>query len=161
MGARKSKKVSESIVEMIEMVMPGHTNPQNTIFGGVVMSWVDIAGAMCASKHCNKPVVTVHVDDIDFLNPIKVGSHVKILASMNYVGKTSMIVGVKVISENPYTGESHQTTRAYLTFVALNEFGKPTEVPALELETDQERRRFDNAKKRVESKKNLRDSLTK
>lgn len=161
MGARKSKKVSDSIVEMIEMVMPGHTNPQNTIFGGVVMSWVDIAGAMCASKHCNKPVVTVHIDDIDFLNPIKVGSHVKILASMNYVGKTSMIVGVKVISENPYTGEAHQTTRAYLTFVALNEFGKPTEVPSLELETPQEKRRFENAKKRVESKRNLRNSLTK
>lgn len=161
MGEERSvKKVEDSKVEMIEMVMPNHTNPQNTIFGGVVMSWVDIAGAMCASKHCNKPVVTVHIDDIDFMNPIKVGSHVRIMASMNYVGNTSMIVGVKVVSENPYTCEVHQTTRAYLTFVALNEFGKPTKVPSLDIENSEEKRRWNNAKKRVESNKKLRKSLS-
>jgi acyl-CoA hydrolase len=157
---RGKRTVKDSQIEMREMVMPGHTNPQNTIFGGMVMSWIDIAAAMCSSKHCSKPVVTVHVDDIDFLNPIKVGSHVRILASLNYVGNTSMVVGVKVLSENPYTGECHQTTRAYLTFVALNEFGKPTQVPELVCESDEEKRRYENAKKRVASRKSLQKSLS-
>jgi acyl-CoA hydrolase len=154
-----SKTVKESNITMMEMVMPNHTNPQNTIFGGVIMSWVDIAAAMCATKHCNKPVVTVHVDDIDFLSSIKIGAHVHIHASVNYVGRTSMIIGVKVISENPYTGKIKQTTRAYLTFVALDEDGVPTQVPDLVPETEAEIRRFDNAKKRVENRKRLRANL--
>lgn len=150
-----TKKPSDTTITMREMVMPNHTNPQNTIFGGVVMSWIDIAAAMCAAKHAEKPVVTVHVDDIDFKAPIKIGCHVIIQASLNYVGRTSMIVGVSVESENPYTGKRVQTTKAYLTFVALDEDGTPTTVPGLELETDEERRRYDNAKKRVESHKKL------
>lgn len=158
---RPVKTVAASAVEMREMVMPGHTNPQGTIFGGMVMSWIDIAAAMCSSRHCNRPVVTVHVDEINFLHPIKVGSHVLIKASMNYVGNTSMIIGVKVISENPYTGKVIQTTRAYLTFVALDEDGSPTQVPELKPETEQETRRFENAKKRVESRKRLGASLQK
>jgi acyl-CoA hydrolase len=84
-----------------------------------------------------------------------VGSHVLIKASMNYVGNTSMIIGVKVMSENPYTGKVIQTTRAYLTFVALDEDGVPTQVPELKPETEEEIRRFENAKKRVESRKTL------
>jgi acyl-CoA hydrolase len=156
---KKSKKPSESQIEMREMVMPGHTNPHGTIFGGTVMSWMDIAAAMCASKHCNNPVVTVHVDDINFISPIKMGHHALIKASINYAGKTSMIIGVKVESENPYTGVVRKTTKAYLTFVAVDEFGKAVEVPAVEPETDEERRRFENAKKRVESKKQLNKEL--
>jgi acyl-CoA hydrolase len=159
MKVRSVKTPSESSVEMREMVMPGHTNPQGTIFGGVVMSWIDIAAAMCASRHCNKPVVTVHVDDINFIHPIKVGCHVSIKASVNYVGNTSMIIGVKVTSENPYTGKSQQTTRAYLTFVALDEDGKPTMVPKLNPESEAEKRRFENAQKRVESHKKLLSKL--
>lgn len=153
------KTPSETAVEMREMVMPHHTNPQNTVFGGTVMSWIDIAAAMVAARHCGRPVVTVHIDDIDFIAPIKMGYHVLIQASLNYVGKTSMIVGVKVTSENPYTGESRTTTRAYLTFVALDDLGKPVEVPDLKPETEDEIRRFDNAKKRVEMKKHIRGSL--
>jgi acyl-CoA hydrolase len=153
------KAPRESAVEMMEMVMPGHTNPQNTIFGGVVMSWIDIAAAMCAARHCEKPVVTVHVDDIDFKHPIKIGAHVSIKASINYVGKTSMVVGTKVISTNPYTGKTLVTTNAYLTFVALDEDGKPTTVPDLELETEDDKRRYGNAKKRVEARKNLQQQL--
>jgi acyl-CoA hydrolase len=155
------KTPSETSVEMREMVMPHHTNPQNTVFGGTVMSWIDIAAAMVAARHCGKPVVTVHIDDIDFIAPIKVGYHVLIRASLNYVGKTSMIVGVKVTSENPYTGESRTTTRAYLTFVALDDLGKPVSVPGLRPETEDEIRRYENAKKRVEMKKQIRGSLRK
>lgn len=153
------KTPSESAVEMREMVMPQHTNPQNTVFGGTVMSWIDIAAAMVAARHCGRPVVTAHIDDIDFIAPIKMGYHVLIQASLNYVGRTSMIVGVKVVSENPYTGESRTTTTAYLTFVALDDLGRPIEVPGLRPETEDEIRRFENAKKRVAMKKSVRDTL--
>ena len=155
------KTPAESAVEMREMVMPHHTNPQNTVFGGTVMSWIDIAAAMVAARHCGRPVVTAHIDDIDFIAPIKVGYHVLIQASLNYVGRTSMIVGVKVTSENPYTGESRTTTKAYLTFVALDDLGRPIEVPELKPETEDELRRFENAKKRVAMKKSVRDTLKK
>ena len=157
---KSSKTPNESAVEMREMVMPHHTNPQNTVFGGTVMSWIDIAAAMVAARHCGRPVVTAHIDDIDFIAPIKVGYHVLIQASLNYVGRTSMIVGVKVTSENPYTGESRTTTKAYLTFVALDDLGKPVVVPTLEPQTEDEKRRFENAKKRVAMKKTVRDTLS-
>lgn len=156
---KMSKCPSESAVEMREMVMPNHTNPQNTVFGGTVMGWIDIAAAMVAARHCGRPVVTAHIDDIDFIAPIKVGYHVLIQASLNYVGKTSMIVGVKVTSENPYTGESRTTTKAYLTFVALDDLGRPIEVPTLTPETEDELRRFTNAKRRVELKKQMRGEM--
>jgi acyl-CoA hydrolase len=132
-----SKTVASSAVEMREMVLPQHTNALNTIFGGVVMSWIDLAAAMCAQKHCNRNVVTVHIDEISFISPIKVGEHVLIKASLNYVGKTSMIVGVKVLSENPIEQTSKLTTKAYLTFVALDLQGKPCSVPTLELLTSE------------------------
>jgi len=154
---KRIKTVAECQVEMRELVMPHHTNPQNTIFGGVVMSWVDMAAAMCAQRHTNKTCVTVHIDDISFLAPIRVGEHAVILASINYVGKTSVLVGVKVMAENPRTGESRHTTTAYLTFVALDDIGRPTQVPELELISDEDKRRFEEGKKRVlnnKSKKN-------
>lgn len=154
-----AKTPQESLVEMREMVMPNHTNPQNTVFGGTVMSWIDVAAAMVAARHCGRPVVTAHIDDIDFIAPIKMGYHVLIQASLNYVGRTSMIVGVKVTSENPYTGESRTTTKAYLTFVALDDLGRPVEVPPLTPVSEDEKRRFDNAKKRVAMKKSVRDTL--
>jgi acyl-CoA hydrolase len=156
---KEPKTPSESSVEMREMVMPNHTNPQNTVFGGTVMSWIDIAAAMVAARHCGRPVVTAHIDDIDFIAPIKVGYHVLIQASLNYVGKSSMIVGVKVTSENPYTGEVRTTTKAYLTFVALDDLGRPVEVPPLKPETEDELRRYENAKKRVQMKKDVRSAL--
>lgn len=158
---KKTKTPSETSVEMREMVLPNHTNALNTAFGGTVMGWIDIAAAMVAARHCGKPVVTAHIDDIDFIAPIKLGYHVLIQASLNYVGRSSMIVGVKVTSENPFTGESRTTTKAYLTFVALDDIGRPVEVPGLEPQTDDEIRRYENAKKRVEMKKSVRDSLRK
>ena len=146
------KTPTESSIEMREMVMPHHTNPQNTVFGGTVMSWIDIAAAMVAARHCGRPVVTAHISDIDFIAPIKMGYHVLIQASLNYVGRTSMIVGVKVTSENPYTGDSR-------TFVALDDLGRPVEVPELKCETEDDIRRFENAKKRVAMKKSVQNTL--
>ncbi|MFP5459407.1 MAG: acyl-CoA thioesterase [Bacteriovoracia bacterium] len=156
---KTSKTPSDSAVEMREMVMPHHTNPQNTVFGGTVMSWMDIAAAMVAARHANRPVVTVHISDIDFIAPVKMGHHVHIQASLNYVGTSSMIVGVKVTSENPMTGERRKTTKAYLTFVALDDLGKPTDVPGLKVETPDEIRRFENAKQRAQAKKKLQQKL--
>ncbi|HXH29593.1 MAG TPA: acyl-CoA thioesterase [Bacteriovoracaceae bacterium] len=153
------KTPADSSIEMREMVMPHHTNPQNTVFGGTVMSWIDIAAAMVAARHCGKPVVTAHIDDIDFIAPVKVGYHVLIQASLNFVGNTSMIVGVRVTSENPYTGENRITTRAYLTFVALDDLGRPVKVDPLNPVTEDEKRRFENAKKRVSMKKQIRGTL--
>ncbi len=155
----KSKTPSETAVEMRELVMPIHTNSLNTVFGGTVMGWIDVAAAMVCHRHCGKPVVTAHIDDIDFIAPIKMGYHVLIQASLNYVGRTSMIVGVKVTSENPYTGESRTTTKAYLTFVALDDLGRPIKVPELIPESEDEIRRFENAKKRVSMKKEVRNSM--
>lgn len=158
---KNTKSVSDSAVEMREMVMPNHTNSHGNVFGGTVMGWIDIAAAMVSARHCGRPVVTAHIDDIDFIAPIKMGYHVLIQASLNYVGKTSMIVGVKVTSENPTTGESRVTTKAYLTFVALDDLGRPISVIGLTPETPEEIRRFENAKKRVEMKKKIRETLVK
>jgi acyl-CoA hydrolase len=147
------KTVAESAVEMRNLVMPNHTNPQNSIFGGVVMSWIDMAAAMVAERHSNRPVVTVHVDDISFKAPIKIGDHVLIKASLNFVGKSSMLVGVKVIAENPFTGITRHTTTAYLAFVALDDIGRPIQVRGLIPESDEEKRRFLDGKKRIEAMK--------
>lgn len=158
---KNTKNPSETEIIMRQMVMPGDTNVHGTIFGGTIMSWMDIAAAMVAQRHCENPVVTVHISDIDFISPIKLGYHVKIMASLNYVGKSSMTVGVRVDSENPFSGKSRKCTKAYLTFVALDEFGSPMEVPRLEPESEDEKRRYENAKTRRESAKKLSEKLTK
>ena len=147
------KTVADSAVEMRFLVMPNDTNPQNSIFGGVVMSWIDMAAAMCAERHSNRPVVTVHVDDISFKAPMKIGDHALIKASINYVGKTSMLVGVKVIAENPFTGITRHTTTAYLAFVALDDIGRPIQIRGLIPETEDEIRRFENGKARIDDMK--------
>jgi len=151
----RKKAPRESQVKMRELVMPNHTNPQNTIFGGIVMSWIDIAAAMCASRHAERPVVTARVDALNFKAPVKVGEHVVIRASVNYVGKTSMEVGVKVERENPYTGDRKVTTTAYLTFVALDEHGSPVPVIGVDPVTADDKRRYKNAKERVKARKEL------
>jgi acyl-CoA hydrolase len=148
-----SKLASESAVETRFLVMPNDTNPQNSIFGGVVMSWIDMVAAMVAERHSGRPVVTVHVDDISFKAPIKIGDHVLIKASINYVGKTSMLVGVKVIAENPFTGISRHTTTAYLTFVALDDVGRPIEVNGITPQGEDELRRFEEGRIRLEDMK--------
>lgn len=149
----KTKTMQESAVEMRYLVMPNDTNPQNSIFGGVVMSWIDMAAAMVAERHSNRPVVTVHVGDMSFKAPIKIGDHVLIKASINYVGRTSMLVGVKVLAENPFTGITRHTTTAYLTFVALDDIGRPMQVNPITAETDDEKRRFIEGQARIENMK--------
>jgi acyl-CoA hydrolase len=144
----KGKTVSESKVEMIELVLPNDTNTFGNILGGRVMHLMDMACAMAAIRHARHQVVTVSVDRLDFRNPIPLGNMMILKASVNYVGRTSMEVGVKVLSENPLTGEQQHTSSAYLTFVALDEKGKPAEIPPLIPETEEEKRRYEEGKTR-------------
>jgi acyl-CoA hydrolase len=144
----KGKKPSESIVEMTELVLPQHTNAIGTIFGGVVMSWIDIAGATCALMHTNRQVVTASVDALEFLAPIKLGWVVRLTAMVNYVARTSCEVGVKVIAENPITGQLFDTATAYLTMVAIDQAGKPVQMRPLIVGTAEEKKRFAEGEER-------------
>ena len=143
-----SKRVRDSQVEMRELVLPNDTNPLGTILGGKVMHLMDVAAAMSAMKHSGKTVVTVSVDHIDFLSPIKMGQIIVIKASVNYVHRTSMEVGVKVWAEDFKTDKKTHTSSAYFTFVALDEDGKPTRVPEIIPETEEEKRRYREAQER-------------
>ncbi|MEN9722919.1 MAG: hypothetical protein RJB38_905 [Pseudomonadota bacterium] len=157
----QGKPARDSSVIMTELVLPGHTNALGTIFGGQVMSWIDIAAAIAAGRHARKVVVTASIDALHFVAPIKVGNVVHIKAMVNFAAKTSMEVGVRIDSENPVTGEIHHTAKAYLTFVALNEHGKPTPVPPVLPESPDEKRRFEQAKLRRGSRIQLAEVLKK
>ena len=146
------KTPSESKVIMTELVLPQHTNALGSIFGGVVMSWIDIAGAISAGKHCRYNVVTASIDALHFIAPIKLGHVVEIVASVNSTGRTSMEVGVRVESESQTTGERFHNVSAYLTFVAIGSDGKPRAVPAIEPTNETEKRRFSAAAKRRASR---------
>ena len=143
-------KGSVSEVVMTELVLPSHTNSLSSIFGGVIMSWIDIAGAISAQRHSKSSVVTASIDALNFEAPVYEGWVVNLKAKVNYVGKTSMEVGVRVDAENPRTGEMFKTAKAYLTFVAIDEHGKPKQVPGLAPETPDEIRRFQEGKVRKE-----------
>ncbi|WP_413944680.1 acyl-CoA thioesterase [Bdellovibrio sp. HCB-162] len=145
-----SKPVSSSQVIMTQLVLPSHTNALGSVFGGTIMSWIDIAAAIAAQRHSNKDVVTASIDRLDFVAPVYKGWVVNLKASVNYTSRTSMEIGVRVDAEDPKTGETFHTASAYSTFVALGANGKPIEVPGLILETETDRRRFEEAKKRRE-----------
>lgn len=125
------------------------------------MSWIDIAAATVAMRHARKPVVTASIDALHFVAPIRLGHVVLIKASVNYVGKTSMEIGVRVDAENPQTGEMRHSVTAYCTFVALDDLGKPSRVPGLLLETPADKRRNSAAVKRRESRVRLAEEIKK
>lgn len=149
MAKTKSVVTSDlSPVVMTELVLPSHTNALGTIFGGVVVGWIDIAAAIAAQRYARSPVVTVSIDYLHFINPIKVGYTVKILAQVSYVGRTSMEIEVNVEAENGITGDCRPATRAYLTFVAVDQNGKPRIVPRYEPKTPEEKSRKKQAEER-------------
>lgn len=141
--------------------MPQHANDLGIAFGGTIMSWIDMVAAMVAQRHCGRKVVTVSIDRLSFLAPCHIGDHVLLRSSANYVGHTSMEVGVQVLKECPYTGERVRATTAYLTFVALDRKEKPTPIPPIRPETADEVRRFENARLRVVARKELLRRLSK
>ena len=149
----KSKNVKQSQVIMHELVLPNDTNLLGNILGGRVMHLMDICAAMSAYKHARRPVVTASVDHLDFLAPAKKGDIVILKSSVNYVHKTSMEVGVRIEAETPLTGEVRHTATAYLTFVALNDNNKPMSIPDIDPETDKERYRYSEGKKRSLNRK--------
>jgi acyl-CoA hydrolase len=126
---------------MTQLVLPEHTNALDSIFGGVIMSWIDICAAIAAQRHSKLPVVTASIDRLNFVAPVYKGWVVNLKAKVNFVSKTSMEVGVRVDAENPRTGETFHTATAYTTFVALGADGKPTLVAPLIAENDDDRRR--------------------
>ena len=144
---------------MTEIVLPSDTNALGSIFGGKIMSWIDIAGAIAAARHARRVVVTASIDALHFLAPVKLGHVVHLRAMVNFSSRTSMEIGVRVDSENPLTGEWTHTATAYTTFVALDDHGRPTPVPPVLPETSDEKRRFEAAKKRRESRVRLAEEL--
>ena len=145
---RAGRSPIESEVIMTEMVLPQQTNAIGTVFGGVVMSWVDIAAAICAERHCSKQVVTASVDAMEFLAPVKLGWIITLKSRVNYVWRTSCEVGVRVTAENPRSAEHFHTASAYCTMVALDGNGRPTAMPPILPETSDQKRRYEEAKAR-------------
>ncbi len=146
----EAKKVSDSKVELAQVMMPEHSNAAGNVHGGYILKLVDQAGAIVAARHTHSNAVTASLDRMDFISPVYIGNLVFAKASCNYVSRTSMEIGVRVEAECLRTGTHTHVGSAYLTFVALGEDDKPTNVPQLILETEVEKHRFEDAKKRRE-----------
>jgi acyl-CoA hydrolase len=139
------KSPSESVAVMTQMILPSDANPLNAAFGGRVLEWIDICGAIAAGRHCRHAVVTASMDDLHFHASIRVGWVVTLRARVLAAFRSSMEVGIRVSAENPLTGEHHLTTTALVTFVALEADGSRAQVPPLRLDTDDERAAFEAA----------------
>ncbi len=144
----EAKRVQDTSIIMSHVMLPQDTNPAGNVHGGVVMKHVDNAAVSVAIRHTRTNAVTASIDRLDFYNPVFLGNILTLKASINLVGKTSMEVGVRVESENPYTGEINHTASAYLTIVALGEDGRPKEIPPIILETEDEIRHNNAARAR-------------
>ncbi len=152
------KRKEESSITMSQRLLPQDTNPAGNIHGGVILKQIDLTAATVAMRHARCNCVTASIDRIDFLRPVHVGELVRFKASLNYVGHTSMEVGVRVEAENLITGDVRYTNSAYLTFVALDADGHPTPVPGLLLETGEDHRRWREAEQRRQARKHLKAS---
>jgi acyl-CoA hydrolase len=146
--AGRGKAVRESLVEMTEIVMPEDTNQYNHIWGGRVMALIDKAAAIAAIRHCRSNVVTASVDSLVFRAPVKLGHVLRLHAAVNAAFRTSIEVGVKVVSEDPLTGEHAHCCSAYVTMVSLDRTGQPARAPRLLATTADERRRQRDARRR-------------
>ncbi len=145
------RKVTESQVSITELMLPSHSNFGGKVHGGHILNLMDQIAFACASKHSRRYCVTASVNRVDFLNPIDVGELVTLRASINYTGKTSMVVGVRVDSENITTGERKHCNSSYFTMVAKDEDGNSVPVPGLLVTDKQGIRRFARSKFRKES----------
>ena len=155
----EGKPVRESISEYSEIALPNDANPLGYMLGGRVMHLVDLAAAMAAIRHARRPTVTAAVDNLLFLHPVRIGQLVLLHSSVNRVFHSSMEVGVRVETETLLTGEKLHTCSAFLTFVALDPAGKPTPIPPVIPETEEEKRRYREAAERREYRLALRAKL--
>jgi acyl-CoA hydrolase len=144
------RPVRDSQSEMAEIVLPNDANPLGALLGGRLMHWIDLAGALAAHRHSRQYVVTAAIDHLDFLFPVRVGDLVILRSSVNRVFRTSMEVGVKVWVENYLEDSSHHVSSAYLTFVAVDKQGKHQIVPPVIPESDEQKRRYEDAGRRRE-----------
>jgi len=151
------RPVRDSQSEMTEIVLPNDANPLATLLGGRLIHWIDLAGAMAAHRHARSHVVTASVDHIDFLVPVRVGDLVILRSSVNRVFQTSMEAGVKVFVENYIADTAHHVASAYLTFVAIDAVGNHLKIPAVVPETEDQQRRYEDAGRRREVRRNERD----
>ena len=156
---RPDKTPSASTVEMTELVLPNDTNQLGNLLGGRLMHWVDIAAALSAQRHSGRICVTASVDEMSFLGPVKLGQVIHLRASVNRAFNTSMEIGVHVVVEDFRTGDVRHVNTAYLTFVAIDEFGRGVVVPGIIPETEDEKRRFGAAQARREMRLRKREDL--
>ncbi|MGF7215856.1 uncharacterized protein (TIGR00369 family) [Spirosoma lacussanchae] len=145
-----ARPVSYSRTTLTELMIPSYANFGGRVHGGILLSLMDKVAYACAAKHAGTYCVTVSVDGVDFRQPVEVGELVSLMASVNYVGRTSLVVGIKVVAENVKTGFVKHTNTSYFTMVAKDDADKPTTVPPLLLETPDDARRFLESKKRKE-----------
>ena len=138
-----------------ELMMPHHVNNFGNVFGGVILSMVDRAALVAAMRHAGRNCLTVSIDRVDFREPIYAGELVTCHARVTYAGRTSMEIGVRVTASNLLTGQQRHTNSCFLTFVAIDEHNRPVGVPPLELENDEDRRRFQEGKRRREVRQSL------
>jgi uncharacterized protein (TIGR00369 family) len=155
----KYKSVNESRISISELMLPSYSNFNGKIHGGYILSLLDQIAFACACKHSRAYCVTASVDTVDFLNPIEVGELVTMRASINYVGRTSMVVGIRVEAENIRTGVVKHCNSSYFTMVARDDDGKGIEVDGLLLENTTEIKRFLKALKRMEMKYKRQDEF--
>lgn len=146
--ARKKKTPKESFVSMTELVLPNDTNTLNNLMGGRLMHWMDIVSAIAAQKHCNRIVVTASVDNISFREPIRLGDVVTLKAKVTRAFSSSVEVRIDVSAENIPSGTIIESNSAYFTFVAVDQSGRPIDVPEVEPETEQEKEHYNGALRR-------------
>ncbi len=144
------RPVRESQSEMVEIVLPNDANPLGALLGGRLMHWLDLAAALAAHRHSRNYVVTASIDHLDFLTPVHVGDLVILRSSVNRAFRTSMEVGCQVLVENYIAGTRSQVSSAYLTFVAVDRHGRRLPVPPVIPETEEEKRRYEDALRRRE-----------
>ena len=159
MQGKDFKPVRYSETILTELMVPSYSNFQGNIHGGVIMSLMDKVAYVCAAKHSSAYCVTASIDAVDFLAPVAVGELVSFHASVNYVGRTSVVVGVKVVAENVKTHTLKHTNTSYFTMVALGDDNKPTKVPGLILESPKEVLSFIEAIKRKRLKKQFKNDI--
>lgn len=147
-NALAPKPISASRITLAQLMYPEHANVLGNVHGGWVMKLVDEAGALACMRHAQRKVVTVAIDSMTFREPIRIGDLVTLKAEVSYTGRTSLEAAVEVIAENPVTGEQTHTNTAYLVYVALDDEGRPTSVPPLLAETEEERQKLQRGQER-------------
>jgi acyl-CoA hydrolase len=156
-----SKKIRDSQVIMRHETTPLDANPVGNVHGGTIMKHIDTAAGVVAKRHCRKNVVTARVDNLQFLSPVYIGNLITVKASLNYTGRTSMEIGVRVEAEDLMTGKTTHTNSSYVTMVAIDKNGKPALVPQVTPETEEEKRRFregeERSLKRKQERKNKKE----